>query len=69
MGVSVIDWDEIMWPLPLTFELAGRWRSYVGTTVGGMISLAAVVVQYGCCESMDHHRGAHTTVVRMKDVP
>jgi len=56
MGVSVIDWDEIMWALLLTFELAGRWRSHVGTTVGGMISLAAVVVQYGCCESMVRHR-------------
>ena len=64
----MIDWDEIMWALPLTFELAGRWRSHVGTTVGGMISLAAVVVQYGCCESMVRHRWAHATVVRMKDV-
>jgi len=53
MGVSVIDWDEIM---PLTFGLAGRWRSHVGTTVGGMISLAVAVVQYGCCESIVRHR-------------
>ena len=56
MGVSVIGWDEIMWALPLTFELAERWWSHVGTTVGGMISSAAVVVQYGCCESMVRHR-------------
>jgi len=41
----VIDWDAIM---PLTFGLAGRWRSHVGTTVSGMASLAVVVVvQYG----------------------
>ena len=30
----------------LTFELAGRWREHVGTTVGEMISLN-VVAQRG----------------------
>jgi hypothetical protein len=46
MSVSMIDWDEVMWALPLTFELAGRWLSHVRMMVGGMISLAVVVVQY-----------------------
>jgi len=44
MGVSVTDYGEEI--THLTFELAGRWRSHVGTTVGEMISLN-VVAQRG----------------------
>ena len=44
MGVSVTDDGEEI--THLTFELAGRWRLHVETTVGEMISLN-VVAQRG----------------------